>query len=60
MDVKYHAVKYDIRHEYVVLETVASEDNVADAFTKPLGRVKFERFRTMMGVVPAPALGRSA
>jgi hypothetical protein len=31
---------------------VKSDDNIADGLTKPLDRVKFEKFRTLFGVQP--------
>ena len=34
------------------VDYVNSEDNVADIFTKALGRVKFEKLREPLGVVP--------
>lgn len=52
MDVKFHAVRYDVLTNKVELVGVRSEDNLADMFTKPLARVKFEKFRALIGVVP--------
>ena len=52
MDVKFHAVRYDVLSNKVELVGVRSEDNLADLFTKPLARVKFEKFRELIGVVP--------
>ena len=51
LDVKYHALRYDVEQKKVQLAPVRSADNLADFFTKPLGRVKFEQFRAQMGVV---------
>jgi hypothetical protein len=33
--------EYDLKH-------IGTEDNVADLFTKPLGRLKFQRFADML------------
>jgi hypothetical protein len=51
VDVKYFAVREDVARKRVAVERIATEDNPADLFTKALGRVKFEKFRAMMGVV---------
>jgi hypothetical protein len=52
VDVKYMAVRDDMIEGRVNVERVATDENVSDMFTKPLKRVKFEKFRTMMGCVP--------
>jgi hypothetical protein len=36
IDIKYHFVRLEVQNESVKLEYTASEDNVADMFTKPL------------------------
>jgi len=36
----------------VKLQYVATEEQTADVFTKPLARSKFEHFRGKLGVVP--------
>ena len=52
VDVKYFAVREDVIEGRVSVKRVATAENVSDMFTKPLGRLKFEQFRTMMGCVP--------
>lgn len=52
MNVKYHAVRDDVFYGDIAVTPIATADNIADVMTKPLGRVKFERFRRLMGVVP--------
>ena len=37
-----------VAKKLVKLLYVKSEDNVADVFTKPLGRIKFTKFRDLM------------
>ena len=51
MAARYFACKQDVAEKRLRVTKIASGDNIADAFTKPLGRVKFEKFRTEMGVV---------
>jgi hypothetical protein len=56
-NVKYSAIRHDIGKDRFSVEPVASADNVADAFTKSLGRVKLQEFRTAMGIVEVPTEG---
>ena len=51
IDVQYFAVSDDIKRGLVEVKPVASEDNVADIFTKGLEKTKFEKFRNMLGLV---------
>jgi hypothetical protein len=50
IDVQYFAVCEDVIKKRVSIAPVASEDNVADIFTKGLERSKFEKFRGMLGL----------
>jgi transposase InsO family protein len=52
IDVRYFAVSDDVANRRISVEPVASADNTADIFTKPLDRVKFTKFRDQLGVVP--------
>ena len=52
LDTSYFVIRDFIDDKDVKVERVNTNDNVADIYTKPLGRRKFERFRDMMGVVP--------
>lgn len=56
IDIKYFAVRDDVIYKRIKVASVASANNTADLFTKPLGRIKFERFRQQMGVVHCGAL----
>jgi hypothetical protein len=49
--IKNFAVQHDVAEERILVVPVATEDNVADAFTKSLERPKFELFRDKMGVI---------
>jgi hypothetical protein len=51
IDIKYHAVRDDVRLGELVVSKVDTGDNLSDAMTKALGRTKFEKFRELMGVV---------
>ena len=53
MDVKYFAIREFIESGDVVVESIASADNLADMFTKVLQRGPFCRLREAIGVVPS-------
>lgn len=48
--VKYHSLREFEDLGEVSLEYVNSEENLADAFTKPLGKTRFEALRTFLNV----------
>jgi hypothetical protein len=47
---RFFAVRDDVLEKRIEVLPVDTADNVADFFTKPLPRVKFEKFRDLMGV----------
>ena len=49
-DTKLHYVREQVEAGALSLQFCAGSDNVADIFTKPLGRLKFRRFRDLLGV----------
>lgn len=48
--VKFHAIREAEKKGEVNLVHCSSENHIADIMTKPLSKVKFERFRSMLGV----------
>ena len=50
IDVAYHFTRERVLSNELSVVHCSTDDMVADAMTKGLGRVKFERFRGMMGV----------
>eukprot|EP00253_Pinus_taeda_P031156 PITA_31156 len=54
IDTQFHFVREKIQSNEIVVEYCKTCDNVADIFTKPLARVKFELFRKMLGVQENP------
>jgi hypothetical protein len=54
IDTQFHFVREKIQSKEIVVEYCKTCDNVADIFTKPLARVKFELFRGMLGVQENP------
>jgi hypothetical protein len=46
----YHGIRDHVEQGNVTVSHVPGVDNLADIFTKPLGRVKFSKFRDMLGL----------
>jgi hypothetical protein len=57
IDVKYFAISSEVQQGLFDIQPVASADNIADTFTKGLGKNKFKEFREAMGVVALSAEG---
>jgi hypothetical protein len=47
---KYHLIRDAVEQQQVSVEAVASKDNIADTFTKNLGRILFEKCRLGFGI----------
>lgn len=51
MDVRYFALHDWIKQDLLFLESIHTSNNVADAFTKALGKITFDKHRaTMLGL----------
>ena len=50
VDIRYHYIREVIARGIVEVTFIPGEDNPADLLTKNLGRVKFEKFRSMYGL----------
>jgi hypothetical protein len=50
IDTRYHYVRQQIKNGAVTVYYVRSDENPADIFTKPLGKVKFLKFREQLGL----------
>jgi hypothetical protein len=50
IDIRYHFVCSAIENNQVDPYFISGAENPADLFTKPLARVKFEKFRAMLGL----------
>jgi hypothetical protein len=50
IDIDYHFVRHHVLNGLLDIEYVPSQDNPADAFTKPLARPVFERFMELIGL----------
>ena len=51
IDIKHFYIRELIKERKLSLHHVSTDDNVSDAMTKSLGRTKFNKFRTLLGVV---------
>jgi len=54
--IKYHKIRDAQRDREVLLTYVSTVDQLADVFTKPLPRDKFQRIVALAGLNPAPTL----
>lgn len=50
IDILHHYIKDQIRDNNIAIKHVRSEDQDADIFTKPMGRIKFVENRQRIGV----------
>ena len=51
MDIRYHYIWEQVEDQRVIICHIPGEDNPADLFTKPLGRIKVEKFKESIGLV---------
>jgi hypothetical protein len=50
LDIKHYALLDQVERDLIILKAISTNDNVADAFTKPLSKQLFYRhFDTFMG-----------
>ena len=51
IEVHYHFIREMVLKTWIELKHVKTEDQIADIFTKSLGREKFTSFRELLGVM---------
>jgi hypothetical protein len=51
---KFHYLREQVINNYIDLQHVKGTNNLADIWTKPLGKLKFTTFRARLGIVPNP------
>ncbi|WVZ79350.1 LOW QUALITY PROTEIN: hypothetical protein U9M48_026940 [Paspalum notatum var. saurae] len=51
IDIKFHFIRDCVERKQVVLEQVGTEQQLADVFTKPLGKNNFKKLKSQMGMV---------
>ena len=54
IDTQFHFVREKVQSKEIHLVYCNTCDNVADIFTKPLGKIKFGMFRDMLGIFVYP------
>ena len=54
INTKYHLIGHHVEAKTICLHHCSTTEKIADIFTKVLGREKFERFRTMLGLTNIP------
>ena len=50
IDVKYHYIRNTVAHGEINVQYLSTDNMVVDGLTKALGKVKFERYVTMLGL----------
>lgn len=53
INTKFHFIRHYVKDGSISLQYCATTDQPADILTKALGRVKFEKFREMIGLTPS-------
>jgi hypothetical protein len=50
IDIRYHFIREAVENGKINMQYIPTNDNIADIFTKPLAKAKFERFMAMLGL----------
>jgi hypothetical protein len=56
IEIKYHYIRYVVQRKAVHVQYLSTHEQVADVFTKPLSRTKFEYFCERLGLVENASL----
>lgn len=51
MDVKYHFIRQEVDRSAIVVVKIPTEKQAADGLTKPLEKIKHQRFKDLFGIV---------
>jgi hypothetical protein len=54
INMKYHLIRHHVEAKTIHLIHCSTSEQIADIFTKVLGREKFEKFRKMLGLTNTP------
>ena len=55
INTKYHLIRHHVQAKTIHLHHCSTNEQTADIFTKALGREKFEKFRSMLGLTNIPS-----
>jgi hypothetical protein len=55
INTKYHLIRYHVEAKTIHLRHCSTNEQIADIFTKALGREKIEKFRMMLGLTHTPS-----
>eukprot|EP00253_Pinus_taeda_P002104 PITA_02104 len=55
INTKYHLIRHHVEAKTIHLRHCSTNEQIADIFTKALGREKLERFKTMLGLTNIPS-----
>jgi hypothetical protein len=55
INTKYHLIRHHVEAKTIHLSHCSTSEQIADIFTKALGREKFEKFRMMLGMTNVPS-----
>ena len=50
IDIKFHFIREKTKDSEITLKYCSTQEMIADALAKPLGKIKFQRFKDLMGV----------
>jgi hypothetical protein len=56
IEIKYHYIRDMVQRKAIHVQYLSTHEQVADVFTKPLARMKFEYFRERLGLVENASL----
>ena len=51
MDIRYHYIQEQVEDQRITICHIPGEDNPVNLFTKPLGQIKVEKFKELIGLV---------
>jgi hypothetical protein len=56
IEIKYHYIRDMVQRKVVHVQYLPTHEQIADIFTKPLAKTKFEYFRERLGLVESASL----
>ena len=56
IEIKYHYIRYMVQRKEIHVQYLSTHEQVANVFTKPLAKTKFEYFRERFGLVENASL----